>query len=136
MPPGTAPSSATFGSNTQETPAQASYNKTDASATLGGSDSAQVNTGLGQPMQGMTSQELHHDGQAGRKNPGMGGAEGVGGSAGQSTINPHAPEMAGQRALSKDEATIGRGNVGGPAAEDRLNEPASTVAQENKLPRN
>lgn len=136
MPPGSAPASATYTSNTQETPAQASYNKTPASATLGGTDSSQVNAGLGKPIQGQTSKELHHDGQAGRKNPGMGGAEGVGGSASQTTIDPHAPEAAGQRALDKDEAVIGRGNVGGPAAEDRLNEPAETVAQENKLPRN
>lgn len=136
MPPGSAPADKTFTSNVQETPAQSSYNETSASASLGGSTSADVNTGLGQPAQGQTSKELHHDGQAGRKNPGMGGAEGVGGSAGQSTIDPHAPNMAGQRALDKDEATIGRGNVGGPSAEERVPEPASTVAQENKLPRN
>ena len=94
--------------------------------------SSEVHTGLGKPMQGMTSNELHHDG--GKKPAGMGGPEGVGGSANQSTINPHDPEFAGQRALDKDEAQIGRG--GKLDAQDRLNEPAETVAQENKLPRN
>jgi hypothetical protein len=79
----------------------------------------------------MTSNELHHDGG---KPDGKGGPEGVGGSAKQSTIDPHAPEFAGQRALDKDEAKIGRG--GQPNAEDRLNETAERVAQENKLPRN
>jgi hypothetical protein len=42
--------------------------------------------------------------------------------------------MAGQRALDKDDAKIGRGDV--PNAEDRLNETAERVAGENKLPRN
>jgi hypothetical protein len=83
-------------------------------------------------MQGMTSNELHHDG--GKKSDGQGGAEAVGGSANQSTIDPHAPEMAGQRALDKDEAKVGRG--GAADAQDRLNEPSETVAKENKLPRN
>lgn len=76
----------------------------------------------------MTSNELHHDG--GKKSVGQGGAEGVGGRANQSTIDPHAPEMAGQRALDKDEAKIGRGGV--PDAQDRLAEGAERVAKENK----
>jgi len=132
LPAGSAPSNSTYSSNTQETPAQASYNKTSASDSLGGSSSADVHAGLGKPMQGMTSQEVHRDG--GERSAGKGGAEGVGGSAGQSTVDPHAPEMAGQRALDKDEAVIGRG--GQPDAQDRLNETAETVAKENKLPRN
>jgi hypothetical protein len=132
LPPGSAPSNATYTSNTQETPAQATYNKTSASDSLGGSSSADVHTGLGKPAQGMTSNELHHDG--GKKPDGMGGPEGVGGSARQATVDPHAPEMAGQRALDKDEAVIGRG--GAADAQDRLNETAETVAKENKLPRN
>ncbi|KAM0713573.1 hypothetical protein Q7P37_010535 [Cladosporium fusiforme] len=136
LPPGSAPADKSFTSNVQETPAQASYNKPSASDSLGGFTSGDVHAGLGKPIQGQTSNEIHHDGQAGRKNPGMGGAEGVGGSASQTTIDPHAPEFAGQRALNNDNATIGRGNVGGPAAEDRLPESANTVAQENKLPRN
>jgi hypothetical protein len=64
----------------------------------------------------MTSNELHHDG--GKKSTGS-GLEGVGARADQSTIDPHAPEMAGQR-----------------NAEDRLNETAERVATENKLPKN
>jgi len=128
LPAGSAPSNSTYTSNTQETPAQASYNKASASDSLVGSSSADVHTGLGKPIQGQTSQELRHDG--GERSTGKGGAEGVGGSAGQSTIDPHAPEMAGQRALDKDEATIGRG--GAADAQDRLNESAETVAKENK----
>jgi hypothetical protein len=83
-------------------------------------------------MQGQTSQELHQDG--GERSAGKGGPEGVGGRGAQSTINPHDPEFAGQRALDKDEAKVGRG--GQPDAQDRLPESAETVATENKLPRN
>lgn len=75
----------------------------------------------------MTSQELHHDGQAGRKNPGQ-GLDGR-----QDTINAKDPAFAGQRALNKDEATVGRSDV--PSAEERLPESAETVAAENKLGR-
>lgn len=127
LPAGSAPSNATYTSNVHDTPPQAPGNKIPASETLGGQTSGEVHTGLGKPMQGMTSNELHHDG--GKKSQGAGGAEGVGGSANQSTIDPHAPEMAGQRALDNDKATIGRGGV--PNAEDRLAEPAETVANEN-----
>jgi len=81
-------------------------------------------------MGGQTSNELHHDGG---KSTGS-SLEGVGARADQSTIDPHAPEMAGQRALDKDEAKVGRG--GQPDAQDRLNETAERVATENKLPRN
>lgn len=40
--------------------------------TLGGATSADVHDGLGHPGQGMTSNELHHDGQHGRKRQGQG----------------------------------------------------------------
>lgn len=78
----------------------------------------------------MSSQEIRHDG--GQKNSGK-GLEGVGASARQDTINTKDPAMAGQRALGKDEATIGRSDV--PSAEERLPEGAETVASENKLGR-
>lgn len=83
-------------------------------------------------MQGQTSAELHHDGQHSRKNPGQ-SLEGVGKSgASGSTVDPHNPDFAGQRALDKDEAQIGRGNVGGPSAQDRVPESSETVAAEDK----
>lgn len=75
----------------------------------------------------MTSQELHHDGQHGRKNPGQ-SLEGVGSTARQDTINAKDPQFAGQRALNKDEATVGRSDV--PSAEERLPESAERVASE------
>lgn len=145
LPPGSAPADRTFKpNNASDIPPVANYrndNEADsgtasASSTLGGATSGDVNTGLGKPIQGQSSAEMHHDGQAHRKNPGMGGAEGVGGTAQNAKlVDPHVPEMAGQRALDKDEAKIGRGDLGANA-EDRLPEGSETVARENKLPRN
>lgn len=88
-----------------------------------------MHAGLGHPGSGQTSKELRHDGQSGRKNPG-GSLEGVGATARQDTINAHDPAFAGQRALDKDEATIGRSDV--PSAEERLPEGAETVSSERK----
>jgi hypothetical protein len=65
----------------------------------------------------------------------MGGFEGLKSGAQGKTVDPHDPAHAGQRALDKEEAEVGRGNVGGPAAEERLPEGAETVARENKLGR-
>lgn len=94
-----------------------------------GSTSADVHTGLGHPGSGMTSQE-RHDGSNAKQ-----GLEGAGATVKQSTVDPHDPKFAHHRAEDSDVATIGRGNVGGPAAEERLPESATTVATENKLPR-
>lgn len=110
--------------------------QTSASDTLGGATSGDVHTGLGHPGQGQTSQELHHDGQHGRKNQGQ-GLQGVGATATEfKTADPHDPDMKHLRALDKDEAEVGRGTVGGPPAQDRVPESAETVATETKLPRN
>ncbi len=53
---------------------------TSAADSLGGATSADVNKGLGKPMQGETSREERHDGQQKRKRQGHGvmgvGAEG------------------------------------------------------------
>jgi len=89
--------------------------------SIGGATSADVNTGLGKPMVGQSSSELRHDGQAHNKNPGS-GLTGIASGAKESNINPHDPNMKNQRALDKDEAQVGRGNVGGPAAEERIPE--------------
>lgn len=48
---------------------------TDAADTLGGANSADVYSGLGKPGSGMSSKELHHDGQPGRKREGQGVAQ-------------------------------------------------------------
>ena len=107
--------------------------QTSAADTIGGATSAEVHTGLGHP--GQTSSERRHDGQRHRKNPGQ-SLEGVGKSGAMGkTVDSHDPGFANQRALDKDEAVVGRGNVGGPSAEDRLPESAETVAVENKLGR-
>ncbi|KAF2718739.1 hypothetical protein K431DRAFT_348468 [Polychaeton citri CBS 116435] len=122
LPAGSAPADRTFQPNTgSEVPPVDPSGTASASETLGGATSAEVHTGLGHPGQGQTSQELHHDGQAGRKNPGS-SLEGVGATVKQSGINAHDPAFANQRALDKDEAVVGRGNVGGPPAEERLPE--------------
>lgn len=91
-----------------------------ASATLGGATSADVHTGLGHPGQGQSSAELRHDGMSHNKNPGS-GLDGLASGAQGKTVDSRLPEHAGQRALDNDKAQGGtRGNVGGPAAEDRV----------------
>ncbi|KAF9075180.1 hypothetical protein BDP27DRAFT_36864 [Rhodocollybia butyracea] len=45
---------------------------TSAAQTLNGASSADVDNSLGKPGSGMTSKELRHDGQAGRKKQEMG----------------------------------------------------------------
>ncbi|KAJ4487845.1 hypothetical protein J3R30DRAFT_857784 [Lentinula aciculospora] len=53
-------------------PQHSSVAHTFASRTLNGATSADVHDSIGKPGSGMSSKELHHDGQAGRKNPQMG----------------------------------------------------------------
>ncbi|KAL8918435.1 MAG: hypothetical protein Q9208_007340 [Pyrenodesmia sp. 3 TL-2023] len=89
LPPGSAPESRTFKpNNISEVPGQAdnpdvlrSHGKestyTSASSTLGGATSADVHTGMGKPIQGQTSSELH-GGKAGAGREG--GLAGVGAS--------------------------------------------------------
>lgn len=81
---GTAPADKTFTPNPQGTvPSQAANpsatSTTSASATLGGATSGDVNAGLGKPIQGQSSAELRHDGQAHRQHQ-AGGLQGVGAS--------------------------------------------------------
>ncbi|KAJ5124137.1 uncharacterized protein N7515_007962 [Penicillium bovifimosum] len=82
FPPGTAPASNSFtanpisegGSQALNPNVEAGPDKeatyTSVSDTLHGSTSADLNRGIGKPMQGQTSTEMRHDGQHGRKNPG------------------------------------------------------------------
>lgn len=97
----------------------------DAASTIQGATSAQVHQGLGKPVQGQSSKELRSEAQGG-----LGGPEGVGGSARQATVDPHLPEHKGQRALDKDEAVIGRSDV--PSAEERIPQSAESVASERR----
>jgi len=79
LPAGTAPSSKTYTPNPDTIdPSSISNNASD---TLLGDTSADVHTGLGHPGQGMSSSEMHHDGQHHRKRQGHGLA-GVGASVG------------------------------------------------------
>ena len=48
---------------------------TSASDTMTGATSADVHSGYGHPGSGMSSSELHHNGQSHRKKYGFGGAE-------------------------------------------------------------
>jgi hypothetical protein len=79
LPPGSAPPGRTFKPRKQaEVPSQANNDATfdnddveetytSAADTLGGATSADVNKGMGRPMQGETSTEMHHDGRHKRK---------------------------------------------------------------------
>jgi hypothetical protein len=145
IPAGTAPKDATFRPNPVDTvpPTLQSRDKSEIEADaeqapandFPGATSASVNTGLGKPMGGQTSSELRHDGQHHNKNPGSGLTGVASGAPAFKTVDAHNPDFADQRALDKDEATIGRGNVGGPAAEERVPETADRVAAENTLGR-
>lgn len=126
LPPGTAPSSNTFTPNTQnEIPGQAMNPNiaketwTDAQSTITGATSADVNTGLGKPASGQTSQELH-DGSHERA-----GLEGVGASR---------KDPIRERALDIDVPKGTRGKSAHPedipGAEERLPESAERVAAE------
>ncbi|KAH9836013.1 hypothetical protein Tdes44962_MAKER01932 [Teratosphaeria destructans] len=139
LPPGSAPADRTFKPNniSEVPPVTQTTNDIDPEAPqpppndMPGATSGSVNTGLGKPIQGQTSSELHHDGQHHRKNPGT-SLDGRKSGATGKTVDPHDPQFANQRALDKDEAVIGRGNVGGPAAEEREPVSAEQVASSRK----
>ena len=92
-----------------------------------------MNAGLGKPMQGQTSNELRHEGQQQGGNKEGKGLVGVGASgapSGLKQVDPHDPDMAGQRALGKEDAKIG--GSGQPSAGERLPVGAEEVASERK----
>lgn len=86
--------------------------------TIGGASSKDVHQGLGQPIQGQSSAELHHDGQSHRKNPGQGGVEGLKTAVQSKTVDARLPENAAQRNLESDVIGGTRSDV--PSAEDRV----------------
>jgi len=143
LPPGSAPSDRTFRpTDNSEVPPVTQTDNNDSAVSqpppndFPGATSGDVHTGLGHPGQGQTSTELRHDGQHTRKKIGSGGTDGLQHGAQGKTVDPHDPKFAGQRALDKDDAQVGRGSLGGPAAEERLPESSETVAAENKIGRN
>ncbi|KNG44344.1 hypothetical protein TW65_08695 [Stemphylium lycopersici] len=115
LPAGSAPADKTFQPN-PELNNQKMYHQ--ASDTLQGATSADVHTGLGHPGQGQTSQDLH-DGSRGPQ--GLAGlTSGVKDQQAGGTVEAlkDDPAHAAQRNLG-DVPTGQRGNVGGPAAEER-----------------
>ncbi|KAL0938062.1 uncharacterized protein CTRU02_207793 [Colletotrichum truncatum] len=131
-PAGTAPSENTFRPNaTSETPGQALNPDIDPSSRTGATDfpgatSADVHTGLGKPIQGQTSAELHGS-NVGRRNKESAGLEGVGAS-GKDNFR--------DRRLDVGVAPGARGDSGNPQnitpAEDRENVSAEQVASERR----
>ncbi|KAF2749531.1 hypothetical protein M011DRAFT_484944 [Sporormia fimetaria CBS 119925] len=131
MPAGTAPTESTYLPNPDLNNRRMYVSASD---TLPGTDSAAVHKGLGHPGQGMTSSELHHDGQHGRKRQGLGTVGLNTGAAAQKMVDPHDPVFGEQRALDKDVRTGGTG-AGGDLAEDRMPESAERVAALNHFKR-
>ncbi|KAF1952208.1 hypothetical protein CC80DRAFT_422899 [Byssothecium circinans] len=125
LPAGTAPSSSTYTPN-PDLNNQKLYQS--ASSTLTGADSKDVHTGLGHPGSGQTSQELH-DGSKGRATAHVGQ---VAVKVVNDKVTGRDPYFAIQRNLEEDVPAGQRGNVGGPAANERIPEPAETVAAESK----
>ncbi|KAI4632656.1 hypothetical protein J4E80_000013 [Alternaria sp. BMP 0032] len=119
LPAGTAPASKTFQPN-PDLNNQKMYHQ--ASDTIQGATSGDVHTGLGQPVQGQTSQELHDGSSKGQGLAGL--ASGVKDQTTGGDIRElkDDPAHAAQRNLD-DVPTGQRGNVGGPPAEER--EPSS-----------
>jgi hypothetical protein len=130
LPPGSAPANATYyPDNSGEVP-PGGNDQND----LGGATSADVHTGLGHPGSGQLNNEIRHDGKhtAKRERNGLVGVGASGAPSMNNPVDPHDPFHANQRALDEPEAEIGRGNVGGPPAEDRLPVSSEQLASERK----
>jgi len=143
LPPGSAPKDRTFLPNPiNEIPTtNVDYGddydpdapRARAADTLGPTTDRDLDKGLGHPIHGMTSVELRHDGQHGRKRQELGlvgvGATTVGNAI--EMVNERDPIHADQRGLERDEARP-RGVRGGPPAEDRPPVPPETAARLTK----
>ncbi|KAI9850931.1 MAG: hypothetical protein M1838_004817 [Thelocarpon superellum] len=139
IPAGTAPADRTFAPNTSsKVPGQGLDSSamdnddpdasTSAGDTLGGASSAEVHQGLGQPVQGQTSNELRHDGQHTSSRQRLGTA-GLGASDGG--LQGADSRLDGrQRALDKGDAAPGQGDTHIVAAEDQIPVSAEEVAAE------
>ena len=93
-----------------------------------------MNTGLGKPMQGQTSNELRHGGQqqgGNKESKGLVGIGASGAAANMKQVDSHDPDMASQRALGKE--SVQPGNRGGQlSAQERLPTGSEEVASERK----
>ncbi|OLN86529.1 hypothetical protein CCHL11_08519 [Colletotrichum chlorophyti] len=131
-PPGTAPKENTFQPNaTSETPGQALNPDIDPSTRTGahdfpGATSGDVHTGLGKPIQGQTSAELHGS-NVGRRDKESAGLEGVGASVGDNFRERRLDVGVEPGARGK---TLNAGDV--PGAEERTPASAEEVASERR----
>ncbi|KAJ5819024.1 hypothetical protein N7474_004615 [Penicillium riverlandense] len=127
FPEGTAPASSSHQPNPVSNPGSQALNPdvlrahgkesvyTAPGDTLMGSTSADVNRGMGKPMQGQTNTEIQHEGAHGRKKQ-PSGLEGVGATNEDRGIERQLPD---QRGLEKEQNMSGlRGNKAERAAED------------------
>ncbi|KAJ5331983.1 hypothetical protein N7476_001766 [Penicillium atrosanguineum] len=141
FPPGTAPASNSYTSNTNEVGSQAdnpnvlrAHGKestyTSPADTLTGATSQDVHTGLGKPLQGQSGVELAHDGAHGRKKQ----SSGLGGVGATHEHRGLERQFVNQRGLEREEgANAGtRGNKADRAAEDMETEGAETLDSEWK----
>ncbi|KAL8645255.1 MAG: hypothetical protein Q9210_006815 [Variospora velana] len=116
LPPGSAPADRTFKpNNISEVPSQAnnpdvlrSHGKesthTTASSTLGGATSADVHQGLGKPIQGQSSSELHGGKAGAGREGGLVGVGASGAPSGNQMVDEEThPE---QRGLEKEGAKV------------------------------
>jgi len=122
LPPGTAPPESTFApQNTYNVLAGEPQRLADPLDFPGGSTSKDVHKGLGHPGQGMTNQEIRHDGQHGRSKQDQGlakhGAYDL--SRGGDQLGRADPRVdEDQRGLGKDVKGGERGNKGEKTAVD------------------
>ncbi|KAI1398377.1 hypothetical protein F4819DRAFT_35730 [Hypoxylon fuscum] len=125
--PGTAPREDTFQPRPEgEMPGA----NPDPSDTLGGATSQSVHTGLGKPVQGQTSAELHgdlHGDHRGKKE--RSGLEGNGASVGDSVRQKGADLPEGV-----EKGTNVKGSSDYPSASERIPVSAEEVAAERKVP--
>jgi hypothetical protein len=145
LPPGSAPSNATYRPNaTTEVPGQALNEaiediqsnekvRTTALSTFPGSTSADVHTGLGHPGQGQTSTELRHEGQH-RRSKATSGPEGAGATGGSGLRGPHDLSQEFRRLQEESEHPTGpitehKQTLAG--AEEKLPMSAESVAGES-----
>lgn len=101
-----------------------------ASETIPGATSGDVHTGLGHPGQGQTSNETRHPKQGGS------GLAGLASGLEQSNVRElkDDPTHAVQRNLG-DVPAGQRGDVGGPPAQERVPEKATSVASDTHVPK-
>ncbi|KAI0376766.1 hypothetical protein F5Y04DRAFT_265698 [Hypomontagnella monticulosa] len=134
-PPGTAPREHTFQPQPKETvPREVAESQqfTDPTETLGGATSREVHTGLGKPVQGQTSAELHgnlHGDRIGRRKKEYAGLEGVGAPVGDTVRQKGADLPEGV-----EKGMKGKGSVDYPSASDRIPTSAEELAAERKAP--